>query len=299
MWDQLVSAVTGMAGSVFGKKASASPGQNTGLTDGAGGDPPGRTFMGDVKDDLSRVARGAMFAPLEGMVNGKAQRAFNKHAFPGTIPYEQMNAGSNHAPTWGDASAGDRDNRQRERESERSASSGLASQRMQTSASLASELIRNQGDTKLIALLLRTGGILPPHAAVDTKMLGTGKVEAEIDRIRAETARTRTDTQWLPEQRQSEIYNRDTDTVLKDSQRRSVDTDTALKPVEFALKEWQAKFGQGKAAAEISSVWGEVRSAFTGKSGLAASEALIRRLDKIDGVGEGDLYELRKMLGLK
>ena len=295
MWGQIVSALTGMAGSAFGNKSSNSPGQNTGLTDGAGGDPPGRTFMGDVKDDLSRIARGAMFAPLEGMVNGKAQRAFNKHAFPGTLPYEQMNAGSNHAPTWGDASAGDRDNRQRERESERSASSGLASQRMQTSASLASELIRNQGDTKLIALLLRTGGILPPHAAVDTKMLGTGKVEAEIDRIRAETARTRTDTQWLPEQRQSEIYNRDTDTVLKDSQRRSVDTDTALKPLEFALKEWQAKWGSSYTAKETLGWLSIAREAAGGSSGMGLTEALIDTMLK-NGVPEGDVYMLKKLL---
>lgn len=297
MWGQIVSALTGMAGSAFGNKSSNSPGQNTGLTDGAGGDPPGRTFMGDVKDDLSRVARGAMFAPLEGMVNGKAQRAFNKHAFPGTIPYEQMNAGSNHAPTWGDASAGDRDNRQRERESERSASSGLASQRMQTSASLASELIRNQGDTKLIALLLRTGGILPPHAAVDTKMLGTGKVEAEIDRIRAETARTRTDTQWLPEQRQSEIYNRDVDTSLKSSQKDAVDLDTALKPLEFALKEWQAKYGQSYSLREVSGWLATVREANQGKSGMGLTQSLIDIMLR-NGVPEGDVYMLRKKLRL-
>lgn len=297
MWDKIVSAFTGMAGSVFGQKSNAPPGQNTGLTDGAGGSPPVRTFWGDVKDDVGRIARGAMFAPIEGMVNGRAQRAFNKHAFPGTLPYEQMNAGSNHAPTWGDASAGDRDNRQRERESERSASSSLASQRMSASASLASELIRNQGDTKLIALLLRQGGILPPHAAIDTKMLATGRVEAEVDRIRAETDRTRTDTQWMPEKAQSEIYNRDVDTSLKSSQKDAVDLDTALKPLEFALKEWQAKYGQSYSLREVSGWLAAVREANQGKSGMGLTQSLIDIMLR-NGVPEGDVYMLRKKLRL-
>lgn len=244
----IASAVTGFFGGIKKPPSPVSP--NVGIADGALPAPPPRSFADDLKSDAKRAARNAIFAPIEATVNGRAQRAFNKQAFPGTTSWEQLGSGNaSGGSSFSENMGRDVEVQQRDRESNRQASVQLQSQRMQAATSLATEMIRQGGsaNSALVAQLIRAGGILPPEHGFKPEMMARGKLEAEIDKIDA-------DTRSVGERLPYEIRAMDKAAERDDASARLSSVEAYIKPYQFALDEWAKKYEGGALSKEVRGI---------------------------------------------
>lgn len=294
-WSALASGFAGFLGG--GAKSAPNPAfaQNSGLGGDAVPAPaPQRSFMDDVKSDAQGVLRNAVFGQINGRLNGRAQRAFNHSAFPGTTNWEQLEAGSTHAGN--DFPSGMNKNvevMQRERESQRSSQTSLQSQRMSSATQLATALISSGGsaNSPLIAELIRAGGILPPEHGLRTERMARGVVEAQIGNLDAQARRS---DQMLPyDQSLSSQKSLESKTV-QDRNR----IEAQIRPLEFALEEWRSKYGSSYSAKEVLGWLSIVREASGGSSGLPLSQVLVDAMSR-SGVPEGDLYMMRRLLKME
>jgi len=250
--------LNGLFGGFGGGRAAAPPAPPSdvfgpgpgGLTEGAvsAGDRAAGGFGlgGILGSSLSSVIANAMFGGLNARLAGKHQRMYNNAAYPGTVPWEQLGTGSAGAQAGSMASP---ELLQRERESKRSAQVALQTSRMSASAGLAGHAMAAGGAAAgpLVASLLRAGGILPPGVAFDPRIMARGKPEAEIAALDAGARRVET---LLPLEAES---------IDADVHRKRMET--LIAPFEFALKEWEARYGHSYAANEARGVAESVREA--------------------------------------
>lgn len=293
----LIPAITGFLG---GAKSAPSPSpgavSNSGLAGDAVPAPPGqRTFGQDLKSDAQGMIRKAIFAPIEGRINGRAQRALNNSAFPGTTPWEQLAGGATSGgDNFSDGMNKNVEIQQRERESQRAANTTLQTARMGATERLATSIINQGGvaNVPLAAEILRRGGVLPPEFGLNPKMMAKGRVEAEIGNLNAQADRSR---EMLPYDQTVSTQRALTEKTVQDKNR----VDIMMRPLELALNEWKATSGSSYTANEVRGWLGIARQVVGSQADtFSLSQALLDAMNK-SGVPEGDMYLLRKRLGME
>jgi len=229
---------------VFGPGNPGNAGLTYGASTPADQSAGGFGSGGILGSSLQSVLATALFGGINARLAGRNQRIYNKTAYPGTVPWEQMGTGSAGAQAGNMASP---ELMQRERESRRNAQVALQTSRMNATAGLAGHAMNAGGAAAgpLVASLLRAGGILPPGVAFDPRIMVRGRPEAEIASLEAGAERTRT---MLPYEVDESFQNA-----------RKKEMESLMAPFEFALREWEARYGKSYGGNEARGLAESVR----------------------------------------
>ncbi|MCA0422507.1 MAG: hypothetical protein LCH61_04140 [Proteobacteria bacterium] len=251
----------------------------------------GQDFLGDVIDDMGKVARQGMFAGVSGKIAGMAQKSFNDAAFPGTTPWEQLGGGGNAqgGGAFTDVALKSEELAQRDRESQRASHTALASARLQAGSALANTAFQN-GDYATAERVLKAAGVFPQEYGMKAEMMANGRLAQEM-----RESDSRINLNWS----QEKTSNTQADLNLSSADRNRMET--TLAPFRFALDEWVSKYGKGQIAQELGGAAGIIKSvqSWISENPAYSQGELTDRLAKylVDaGVPEGDVFMLLKMI---